>query len=255
MAVLRAICIAFSTYSAIPMPRVEWSGQGRRYAICALPLVGIIIGILLLVWYRICALLNIGQALFSAVASALPLMISGGIHMDGFCDTVDALSSHQSKERKLEILKDPHTGAFAVIYAIVYMLICFGAYTELYDMRCISVICTGFVLSRSLCVLTVLTTPNARRGGMLSALTEDMARGLIWGITAVFLLGAMACMAALFPAAGCPSILLCWCWFFLYRAMTLREFGGVTGDTSGFFLQISEALILLGCVGGSAVLS
>lgn len=43
-----------------------------------------------------------------------------------FCDTTDALSSHQPRERKLEILKDSHTGAFAVIWCAVYFILYFG---------------------------------------------------------------------------------------------------------------------------------
>ena len=43
--------------------------------------------------------------------------------MDGFMDTIDALSSHKSRDDKIRILDDPHTGAFAIIYAIFYVLI------------------------------------------------------------------------------------------------------------------------------------
>ena len=51
------------------------------------------------------------------------LLVNGGIHMDGFMDTIDALSSHKSRDDKIRILDDPHTGAFAIIYAIFYVLI------------------------------------------------------------------------------------------------------------------------------------
>ena len=60
--------------------------------------------------------------------TALPVLVSGGIHTDGFIDTVDALSSYGDKEKKLEILKDPHTGAFAIIGAIMYYLLFFWIY-------------------------------------------------------------------------------------------------------------------------------
>lgn len=45
----------------------------------------------------------------------IPIFITGGIHLDGFLDTQDALSSYQPMERRLEILKDSHAGAFAII--------------------------------------------------------------------------------------------------------------------------------------------
>ena len=46
---------------------------------------------------------------------AIPLMITGGFHVDGFMDTMDAFHSYQEKEQKLNILKDSHIGAFAAV--------------------------------------------------------------------------------------------------------------------------------------------
>ena len=56
---------------------------------------------------------------FIAVALVLvPVIVTGGIHVDGLLDTSDALSSWRDREKRLEILKDSHAGAFAVITAI-----------------------------------------------------------------------------------------------------------------------------------------
>ncbi len=52
----------------------------------------------------------------------IPVWITGGIHLDGYADTCDALSSYGDREKKLEILKDPHCGAFAVIRLCSYFL-------------------------------------------------------------------------------------------------------------------------------------
>ena len=75
-----------------------------KYALCFFPAVGVFCTGALWLWYALCCTLGVSGVLFAAVAAALPLLITGGIHMDGFMDTVDALSSHQSKERKLEIM-------------------------------------------------------------------------------------------------------------------------------------------------------
>lgn len=69
--------------------------------------------------------------LFASIAVCIPLLVTGGIHMDGYMDTVDALSSHQSVEKKLEILKDPNAGAFAVIYCGIYLLLSLGLFYQL----------------------------------------------------------------------------------------------------------------------------
>lgn len=59
------------------------------------------------------------------------MLVTGGIHLDGFLDTQDAMSSYQERERRLEILKDPRAGAFAIISGIVYFLIYLGINSEL----------------------------------------------------------------------------------------------------------------------------
>ena len=50
MRVIRSLIIAFSTYSRIPMPQVEWSDENRKYTMCFFPLIGAVIGIPLVVF-------------------------------------------------------------------------------------------------------------------------------------------------------------------------------------------------------------
>ena len=58
---------------------------------------------------------------FAFVGLAIILLVTGGIHMDGYMDTMDALHSYGSREKKLEILKDSHIGAFAVIMTVPHL--------------------------------------------------------------------------------------------------------------------------------------
>ena len=115
MKIMRNITVAFSMFSQIPMPRVAWNDENMRYMLCAFPLIGVVIGLCLWAWTGVCILLGINTILFAAGMTLIPVAVTGGIHLDGFSDTVDALSSHAAPEKKREILKDPHAGAFAVI--------------------------------------------------------------------------------------------------------------------------------------------
>ena len=63
----------------------------------------------------------------------VPVVITGGIHVDGLLDTSDALSSWRDREKRLEILKDSHAGAFAVITACVYFMAFYGGYSQISD--------------------------------------------------------------------------------------------------------------------------
>ncbi len=249
MTLLESFFIALSTYSAVPVPQFDWNDQNMKYAICFFPFVGVLCGAALWGWIAISKGLGFGAVLFAAVAVCLPILISGGIHMDGFMDTVDALASHNTRERKLEILKDPNCGAFAVVYAGVWFLLCFGILHELFLSGNVLAACPVFVMSRALSGLCVVNMPNARGAGMLCAFTEHAGR-----VAANVALGALLALGAgaavvVSPGVGLAEVLVAVVWALVYCRMAMREFGGVTGDTSGFFLEVCE----LACFAGALV--
>lgn len=94
----------------------------------------------------------------------LPVLVTGGIHMDGFLDTTDALSSWQPREKKLEILKDSHAGAFAIIMGCSYFVLALGVWSEM-DLKVLPVAGLIFVVSRTLSSLALSTFPKANKSG------------------------------------------------------------------------------------------
>jgi len=118
-----SIVSAFLMYSRIPMPKVEWKEENRRYSLAFFPLIGIFIGIAETLWRIVCSRLSFGNIVFSAVFTVIPVLITGGIHLDGFCDVSDAHASYGDKQKKLEIMKDSHIGAFALIRLAVYLIV------------------------------------------------------------------------------------------------------------------------------------
>ena len=107
MSVIRSLLTAFSTYSRIPVPQVAWTEENRRYSMCFFPLIGLITGLILWGWLAFCRRAGIGSFLQGAAAALLPLIITGGIHMDGWMDTTDALASWQSREKRLAMIEKP----------------------------------------------------------------------------------------------------------------------------------------------------
>ena len=108
---LQTIAVAFAMFSALPVPQFAWNQKNMRYAMCAFPLIGAVIGGL----WCLCGALPLPMPAKAAGFCLIPVWVTGGIHLDGYADTCDALSSYGDREKKLEILKDPHCGAFAVI--------------------------------------------------------------------------------------------------------------------------------------------
>ena len=176
MRLFESLLIALSTYSAVPVPQLDWNEKNMRYAICFFPAVGVLCGAALWLWAVLAQATGMSGVLFAAIAACLPILVTGGIHMDGYLDTVDALSSHQTCEKKLAIMKDANCGAFAVIYGGVYLLAYAGFAYEVFAAGHILLICPLFVLSRALSGLCAVNLPNARKSGMLCAFTSAARR-------------------------------------------------------------------------------
>ena len=246
---MKSVIIAFAMYSKLPMPRVDWEKKALSWALCWFPLVGLFIGAALWLWLALAHWLGFGDIFTAAFALLLPIALSGGIHLDGFCDTCDALSSHQSREKKLEILKDSHTGAFAIICCGLYLLVFFAAWCQVEAAgRTALVLGLGPVLSRSLSGLFAVTLPNARGTGLLATFTGPMDAAKARVVLAVWAIVAAAVMVFLSPWTGvgvlAGAALAC----VYYVATAKRQFGGVTGDLAGFFLQLCELGMVLGAV-------
>ena len=246
---MKSLIIAFAMYSKLPMPRVEWEKKALSWALCWFPLVGVVIGAVLYGWLALAGFLGFGRIFTAAVALLLPIALSGGIHLDGFCDTCDALSSHQSRERKLEILKDSHTGAFAIICCALYLLVLFACWCEVeLTGPAVLTLALGPVLSRALSGLFAATLPNARGTGLLATFTAPMDGAKTRAVLGLWVLAVCAALLWLAPVPGLAALIGAGLVCLYYVTMSRRQFGGITGDLAGFFLQLCELGMVLAVV-------
>ena len=216
-----------------------------------LPLVGALIaGLLwgLLVLFSYTALPDFVKPMLLLL---IPIAVTGGFHIDGFLDTVDALRSYRSKEEKLSILKDPHVGAFAIIGftgVILCMLSAIGLLLS--DKKALLVFCVLFPAARALTGLTSVLMSKAKPDGMLVKETAG-ERGVIITVLLIELLISLGLMGWIsLPYTG--AVLLANALFTLvYVRIATKNFGGVTGDTAGYYVVGSEtaaAAFLAVCV-------
>lgn len=236
--------IAFSLYTIIPVPQREWDSANMGYALAFLPAAGAAVALLSWAVCGLSSAIGMGDMVRAALAAAAPIFFTGGIHLDGFMDTVDALSSHGSIEKKLAILKDPHVGAFAVAGCSLYLLLYMAASYET-GMKAMLLMIPGVALSRSLSGLLAVTLRSARKGGMLDTLVSASDRRLltiILSVTGAFSAITLILMGRL---CGIAAVLAALIFFVFFRRIAVREFGGMTGDLAGFFIQTSELLMLL----------
>ena len=245
--IFESIIISFSMYSKIPMPYVQWKEENMKYAMCFFPLVGLAIGIVMGAWMYLA--LGIGNILFAGIATIIPVIISGGIHIDGFCDTVDARSSHQSAERKLEILKDPHIGAFALIYCVVYFIAVFSFWTEInINMDTIIFIALGFMLSRAFSAVSIVTFKCSKNSGLAYMFSNAAEKQVVKKSMFVYIVMIFNIMLFINSLLAIITILLTILCFVKYKKMSYNEFGGITGDLAGYFLQMLELILLIAVV-------
>ena len=241
---LRSAIAAFSMYSRIPMPGIVWNERTTRYLLCWFPAVGLAISAAQFFLLALLRWSDTGAVLKGVLLAALPLLITGGIHLDGFLDTVDARTSCAPWEKKLEILKDPHIGAFAAIYCGIYLLLSAGAWSEA-GLRAMRIMVYVFPLERAMSGYLALKLPDARAGGSLAQLKDSSPRkytkALLLIEAAVCVVGVLSVEWKLGLAGLCAMAIVT----IYYRRMAMRDFGGVTGDLAGWYLQVSELAVLL----------
>ncbi len=245
---LKPLFIALAMYSKIPVPKVGWTDDGMKYALCFFPAVGLAEGILFTaVWYLLNRM-EFGAVFQAAVLTVLPVLVTGGIHVDGFLDTMDALSSWQPRERKLEILKDSHTGAFAIIGGVLYFLLYAGGVSEIRQMRTAVLVSLGFLLSRILSAGSLSLLKSAKKEGLAYTFMSTAHKSRTRAALASELIAVCGVMLFAGPAAAGVMIGLAVLVWLYYRKMSYDQFGGITGDLAGFFLQVCELAMLYGAV-------
>lgn len=253
MSLIRTLCLTFSMYSRIPMPHLAYEEKNMKYTFLCFPLVGVVIGLLETGWYMLHIRCAFSSGFYAAVATAIPFFVTGGFHMDGFLDTTDALSSFGSQERKLEILKDSHVGAFAVIWSGVYLLLNYGLFHEFADapLRKVTLVSFIYILSRITSAFAAVTFPSAVGKGAqqssLAGVKKASAQSIVKAGLILYLLMLIPAACVLDVRNGILLIVMLCVTFGYYYGMSKKQFGGITGDLAGWYLQVCE-LVLLGAL-------
>ena len=238
-----SMLIAFSMYSKIPMPKVEWNDKNMKYAMCFFPVIGVVIGVCVQIIGTLLIKSTFGSLFFSVIMTLLPIMITGGIHLDGFLDTIDALSSWGEKEEKLQILKDSNSGAFAIIGMGCYLLCNIALWSEA-SVEMLPLISCGYVLSRALSGYSVVTFQTAKNSGLAKTFQDAAQKKRVKMTMYCWIMISTGCMLV-YNFKNAISLFVTGALFFqYYKRLCKKQFGGITGDLAGYFLQVFELLML-----------
>ncbi|MDO4866140.1 MAG: adenosylcobinamide-GDP ribazoletransferase [Clostridia bacterium] len=234
----RAFFMSLGMFTALPCPYRPWDEDARLLMLVCLPLVGLVVGLL---WFALGLLaLRVLPAVSAALIAALPWLLTGFIHLDGYMDTCDALLSWRPLEQRLRILKDVHVGAFAVVGLGLLMLFSYDAARAVAakgDLRALLLIPMVSRCGSALCVLTLKPIGHSEYARVEGSAAQRLAICALW-LAAVVICAIWLRGQALALVAGTLAYAAAMFW----AARTLK---GVSGDLAGFALTLSECAALI----------
>jgi len=237
---LRAFVTAISYFSILPVGRFADGPAPDAIALAYLPFVGAIIGAL--AGGAALALSFVApHPIVVAVAFSALILLTGAIHLDGFLDSSDALFASVSVERRLEILKDPRHGTFAIANVLVLASLWLAALWSLPVALLPLDLAFAAASARFGTVLNAYRIPYARAGALTLVFETKPAPVVV--ILAALLcagLGAAIGWHALVILIGATILALA-----LGERLKLRLGGGLVGDVYGFIVVCCEAGIAL----------
>lgn len=252
---LRRALVALGYFTRTPIPaRVGWSAQDLDHAARYFPLAGAVVG-------AVGAAALLGAALLWPLPVALALsmlgtlLFTGGLHEDGLADSADGFGGGYTRERRLEIMRDPRVGSFGVLALVMVLLIKFVALLELAQpavAQAALALLVAHAASRAAALVLMARLPYAREDDASGAsrarpVTQgsgprDAAVGLCLGLSPALLATAAGAMAPLALLALLAAVTL----VVLGATRYLRaRIGGYTGDSLGATQQIAEIAIYL----------
>ena len=177
----------------------------------------------------------------SALLVVALLVLTRALHTEGFLDSCDGLFGGYDRARRLEILRDPHVGAFAVLGGASLLLLKWSLIAGLPDEERTALLVLFPCLSRSGMLVVMEALPYAREHGLGTAFEDGRSRwqvafglataiaasGLLLGFAGLVLLGTVA-IVALGMGRWLTGLL-----------------GGMTGDTYGAVNEVGEVVVLL----------
>jgi adenosylcobinamide-GDP ribazoletransferase len=235
-----AAALLFST--RLPLPGA-WAISGADIARAgwALPVAGAIVGLIAAAVYWLAWLAGLPPLPAAGLSLAAGLLATGCLHEDGLADVADSFGG-ATRERKLEIMRDSRIGTYGVCALFVSLLLRASALATIAD--------------PALAAPILVATHMAARSGMapfMRLLPPARADGLSVGVgrppgtsaVAAAVIGVLALVLSLGPAAGLVAVVLMAAGFALLAWLCVRQIGGQTGDVVGALEQIGEMTILL----------
>ena len=218
------------------------------------PIVGIVIGLIIFLFFLLFAKTVIYSPLVMVVLLLIvEVVLTGGLHLDGLADTFDGIFSYRSKQKMLDIMKDSRLGTNGGLVLILYF---FLKASLLYELDVIAGLPSGVVLllvpamARLNSVVNCASAPYARATGMGKTFVDHTnGASVVIATIITTLFSAVVCYFFQIPYLILLVIPILMILGYIFAKLMTRKIGGITGDTLGAVVEISEvvAIFLIYC--------
>jgi len=230
-----AFAMCQSMFCSIPFPGNIWDEKARDKMLLFLPIVGLEIGAIWAGLAWLCNVLNLPILVKGLILSVYPYLVTGFIHLDGYMDVTDAVKSYRNLERRREILKDSHVGAFAVIGIVLLLLAQFAFLASARENADLRILVFVPAVSRCCSALAVTALKPMNTSQYADQKKPKSHIVILISMTAVFLAaGFLFCGHYGFVLVGCLA------GYGIALRKAYKSLEGMNGDISGYSLSIAE---------------
>ncbi len=238
---MNSFLLAMQFLTVLPLKVKQFSEQRIAWALAYFPIAGLFLG-LMLVWLNtLLSALSIPLLVVNIILVVVLIILTGGMHLYGLSDTADAFLSGKGKEEMLEIMRDPHIGVMGVLSLISIILLKIALLSSVSAAVKPAALMLMCILSRWSVVMAMYLFPYARQEGKAKLFIQGMN-------LKIFIASLIAALIFSFAAWGLKGLLalaiIAGCAYLIGKIIT-RKIGGITGDTLGATIELTEIATLL----------
>lgn len=248
---MKGFLLALQFLTVFPVNKgIKADSDELRRSMSWFPIVGAVQGLVLVAAYFIFSTL-LPESVVMGLLVLVLVLTNGGLHVDGFADTVDGLAGGKSPEDRLRIMRDSATGAIGVLFVVLLILIKFLSLQELPEEARPQAIFLFPVFGRWAMVPLAHWAPYARPAGGLGAAFAGNTKDVLIKAT----LGASVLLALLIGILSLVLVLVFGIILYVSSGYFKKKLGGVTGDVFGFHSEVAEVFFLVGVLAMMKILS